>query len=575
MKGVEPETCFNKLLEAHRIIEIMRVRTKDLDAKIGTFTSSWVGEVYLNLARICLSPFPSCTPFAWATKAEHGHFEHISWAEHALLFVEMNRARAVLESLQKQATESGHFSEAVHKRRLLRSLRSLKSLTPEQEKEVSDLEEEIKVLEEDGTLTSAASFIEIVNHSVEPRLLYQSIDENAVVIEATFGARGLVAFAVTRDGILHSMTSNLRNVDMRRPVMKAMKIMRELTGYINEEEQSRKNELNDLSRDISAVLLAPFTDIIRSKSHIIFSVSDPLTAFPFSVLPFDDKPLIMHAAVSQVPSLTILHHLSQRKSTSQAPTVSVLAKSPTEEPFSMNRGDKEVNLHMAGIEAVNIARMFATWPIEASHLSRKDFQQYVEGGSPVMHIGTHGDIDHRNPLLSSISIGNGQEFRVADMSAIRSRVNLLVFAACLSGFGKATIGSDVLGFSHVVLSTGCQAYIGSLWKVSDFSSMVIMTLFYRHLKNKPHLAVADVMRLAQLEILRLESDTAETLLDGMLEGWGVSSKEGQSPTEFVPDAEFLLSTLKMILNQLDWTSPFYWAPFTLVGYGGFKFVHEL
>ena len=51
-----------------------------------------------------------------------------------------------------------------------------------------------------------------------------------------------------------------------------------------------------------------------------------------------------------------------------------------------------------------------------------------------------------NPLLSSISIGDGQEFRVADMFAIRSRVNLLVFAACLSGFGKVIGGSDVLGF---------------------------------------------------------------------------------------------------------------------------------
>ncbi|KAJ5304316.1 uncharacterized protein N7443_003976 [Penicillium atrosanguineum] len=575
MKDVKPKICFNKLLEARKIIETVRVQTQDLDAKIGTAKSSWVGEVYLDLARICLSNFLCRTHYEWTTKAEHGHFENISWVEHALLFVEMSRARAVLESLQKQSKKSGPLSEAVHKRRLLRSLLSLKSLTPEQENEVSQLQGEIEVLEEDGNLTSATAFIERVNSSVEPRLLYESIDENAVVIEATFGSRGCVSFAVTKDGILHSSTSNFRSVDMRRTVMKAMQIMREMTGYINDEEAKRKEELQDLSRDISSVLLAPFADIIRSKSHVIFSVSDPLTAFPFSILFFDDKPLIMHAAVSQIPSLTVLHYLSQRKPASEAPTVSVLAKSPTQEPSTGTRGAKEVNLHMAGIEAVNIARLFATWPIEASHLSRKDFRQYVEGGSPIMHIGTHGDIDHRNPLLSSISIGDGQEFRVADMSAIRSRVNLLVFAACLSGFGKATTGSDVLGFSHVVLSTGCQAYIGSLWKVSDFGSMVIMTLFYRHLKRNPHLAVADVMRLAQLDLLKLDSDTAETLLDGMLENWGVATKGNPSPTEFVPDAEFLLFTLKMILSQLDWTSPFYWAPFTLVGYGGFRFMHLL
>ena len=575
MKDIEPEISFAKLLEARKNIEIRRIQTKDLDAKIGTSMSSWVGEVYLNLARICLSCNDSNEPISWINKYDHGHFEGISWVEHALLFVEMSRARAVLESLQTQPEESGPLSEAVHKRRLARSLLSLRSLTPEQEKEVSQLQEDIKVLEEDGALSSATTFIETANSTIEPQLLYQSIDENAVVIEATFGPHGFVSFAITRDGIQRSQKGYFRSVDMRRPVMKAMKIMREMTGYLNEEEEGRKRELNDLSRDISAVLLEPFADTIRTKSHVIFSVSDPLTAFPFSILLFDEKPLIMYAAVSQVPSLTVLHYLSQRKSASEAPTVSVLAKSPTEEPSTATRGNKEVNLHMAGIEAVNIARMFSTWPVEASHLSRKDFRQHVEGGSLIMHIGTHGDINHRNPLLSSISIRDGQDFRVADMSAVRSRVNLLVFAACLSGFGKATLGSEVLGFSHVVLSTGCQAYIGSLWKVSDFGSMVIMTLFYRHLKNKPHLAVADVMRLAQLDLLRLDSETASTFLDDMLENWGVSTTEGQSPTEFVPDAEFLLFTLKMILSQLDWSSPFYWAPFTLVGYGGFRFLHEL
>ena len=194
MKDIEPGICFNKLLESRKIIETMRVQTKDLDAKIGTTESSWVGEIYLNLARICLSIFLSDTPFEWITKSEHGHFENLSWLEHALLFVEMSRARAVLESLQKQAKESGPLSEAVHKRRLLRSLLALKNLTPAQEKEVSQLQEDIEVLEEDGTLSSATAFIERVNSSVEPKMLYESIDENAVVIEATFGPRGCISF---------------------------------------------------------------------------------------------------------------------------------------------------------------------------------------------------------------------------------------------------------------------------------------------------------------------------------------------------------------------------------------------
>lgn len=584
MRDEELEVCFAKLLEARQIVETRRIQTKDLDARMGSSSQGWSAEMFMDLARLCFRWDEAGVPVSFISSFKHGHFDNISWSEHGLLFIEMSRARAVLESLQSQTArapgmpnvpDTAPLSEAVHKRRLLRSLLALRNLSPEQEEEVAQLRKDIDELEKDGNISNATTFIETVNSTIEPKLLYRSVDENAVVIETNFSPRGFISFAVTRDGIqkIHEGTTNV--VGMRRPVMKVLHLMRNMTGYIGEEEEARKTALNELSQEISAILLAPFAEIIRSKSHVIFSMSDPMTAFPFASLVFDGKPLIMHAAVSQVPSLTVLHHLSQRKSGSMTPTVSVLAKSPTEAPpEDATRSNKEVNLHMAGIEAVNIARMFATWPIEASNMTREDFREYVKGGSLIMHIGTHGDVNHRNPLLSSISIGDGQEFRVIDMSAIRSSVHLLVFAACLSGLGKSTFGSEVLGFSHVVLSTGCQAYIGSLWKVSDFGSMLIMTLFYRHLSSMPHLTVAELMRKAQMELLQLDSEKAGMLLDGMLENWTSTEVEGRSPAEFVPDAEFLLFTLKMIIDQLDWSSPFYWAPFTLVGYGGFRFVHE-
>lgn len=587
IKIKQPELAFAKLLEARKIIDLQRLQTSDLDARIGSSMAGWTTEVYLNLARICFFWGESSTTVELACKFDHGHFENISWMEHALLFVEMSRARAVLESLQSQAKEAQKGSEApemaplsaaVHKRRLLRSLISLKGLTHEQEKEVSELREEIRILEQDDKLSSATTFIETVNAVIQPELLYKSIDEDAVVVEATFGPRGFVAFAITREGIQQSSQGPTRNVDIRRPVMISMQILREMNGYNGEKEDGRKTELNDLSKSISDILLTPFANTIRAKSHIIFSVSDPLTAFPFSILPFNDKPLIMHAAVSQVPSLTVLYYLSQRKSESVVPRVSVLAKSPsgTDERLATTRGGREANLHMAGIEAVNIARIFATWPIEASNLSRKDFQNYVEGGSRIMHVGTHGDINNRSPLLSSISIGDGQEFRVVDMSATRSTVNLLVFAACLSGFGKATIGSEVLGFSHVVLSTGCQAYIGSLWEVSDFGSMFLMILFYRNLKKNLETSVVELMRRAQLDILAMDEHKANAMLDELVEPWEtrelVEQGESKKAVDFVPDVEFVVFTLRMILSELDWTSPFYWAPFTLVGYGGFRFM---
>ena len=72
-----------------------------------------------------------------------------------------------------------------------------------------------------------------------------------------------------------------------------------------------------------------------------------------------------------------------------------------------------------------------------------------------------------------------------------------------------------------------------------------------------HLSVAEVMRRAQLELLRLDDEKVGLLLDDMLENWTTPGPQGHSLAEFVPDAQFLLLTLTMNLGQLDWSSPCY------------------
>jgi CHAT domain-containing protein len=144
--------------------------------------------------------------------------------------------------------------------------------------------------------------------------------------------------------------------------MEMMQIMRTMAGTKDHDEKDRKARVEALSSQISNVLLAPFAEIIRRKRHIIFSVSEPLSAFPFSMLDFDGRPLITHAAVSQTPSLKVLYHLSQRSSQSTAPTVSVFTKALSQDSYPADtRNTKEVALPMAGIEAVNISNMFSTW----------------------------------------------------------------------------------------------------------------------------------------------------------------------------------------------------------------------
>ncbi|KAH1654597.1 hypothetical protein KXX16_001388 [Aspergillus fumigatus] len=568
------QVALRRLLDARQLIELRRQQTTDVDARVGTFSSGWIVEVYLNLVRACLKCADARVPSYMLQELDHSHPDDLSWEEHALLFLEESRARSVLEALNTQVAcdrdehnASAPLLELMHKRRLLRTLLALRHRTPEQEQEIGELRLQINHMEASEVCAAASSFIDMAISIVAPKLLYKSINQDAVVIEATFGYQGMIAFAVTSDGLQNIYEDRTSSVDIRKPVMQMMKALTEMTGYLGDEEKERKKMFNEYAQQISRYLVEPFKRTIMQKKHVIFSTSDPLTAFPFSALLLEGQPLMTRFAVSQIPSLAVLHHVSRRQSRLVAPTVSVFARSPS--AFSTTSDNQEPNLPLAGIEAVHIAKTFSTWPVDATNVTRREFRKYVEGSSSILHIGTHGDVDYRNPLLSSISMG--EDFRVLDMSTIKTNANLLVFAACLSGLGRATTGSEVLGFSHVILSSGCQAYIGTLRKVSDFASMLLMTLFYRTLKKAPWMPLAYVLRQAQIELSQFDREHAARYLDQLIQTSPSSDGDSHGLMDFVPDTDFMISMQKMILAQLDWSSPFFWAPFVLMGYGSLRF----
>jgi CHAT domain-containing protein len=633
------ELAFRLLLQCRSLIELRRSQTSDVDAKLGASVGS-ANDVFSSLARICITCSRFSLPRVQLTY-DHGHPDGLSWDEHALLFMEEGRARVILDSLQSidqsqvEEVRKKEISELIYKQRTLFMLRSLPLRTPVQNAELRKLEEDLSNASlEPGLAAPAEAQLHEGNLKILPKLIFQSIPDDALAVETTFDARGCISIAITRDGIQRHFMSSVRYTDMRRLAMRYMQTMQCMTGYRTRAEEYRKQSLRMLSQEISAILLTPFEDLILSKRHVIFSGSDPLTAFPFASLIFDNKPLIWSVAVSQVPSMTVMYHLSKDREPIK-PTLSAFTKAPTleNEPSDSHdsSADSEADLHMSNIEAVNISSMFSTWPIEASTLSRKRFREYLQGrfessphtgdrgsdqgtGSTILHIGTHGNYDTRYPLLSSISIG--EDFRVLDMSEIySSQTRLMVFAACLSGLGKS-LGSEVMGFTHVVLGTGCKAYVGSLWKIEDFGSMCLMTLFYRNLrrhrgngKQPNSFSLAECLRDAQLEIMSWKTRNANLFFDDLIQLWKTVAIAGDStaspppaspstldpsssstlPTTAasplspsglqeeravimsIPETQFLLRTRKMIISQLDFESPFFWAPFVLVGCGDYRF----
>jgi len=123
-------------------------------------------------------------------------------------------------------------------------------------------------------------------------------------------------------------------------------------------------------------------------------------------------------------------------------------------------------------------------------------------------------------------------------------VDLMVLSACETAFGNEVAE---LGFAGLAVQAGVKTALGSVWQVSDTGTLALMTDFYSKLKNTT--TKAEALRQAQLDMLKgkvYKTSDGNTIVTPNLD----ISLEGLPDTSRFPE---------------DFSHPFYWAPFTMIG----------
>ena len=141
-----------------------------------------------------------------------------------------------------------------------------------------------------------------------------------------------------------------------------------------------------------------------------------------------------------------------------------------------------------------------------------------------IHIASHGFIDKKRPELSGIFLspvnnpGYDNILYTSEIYNLELNAELITLSACETALGKIAEGEGLLGFSRAFLYAGAKNVMLSLWKVNDISTSNLMTAFYSNLLDK-----------------------------------GMS----------LPAA--LAKSKKDLIKQKEYSHPFYWAPFVLIG----------
>lgn len=161
----------------------------------------------------------------------------------------------------------------------------------------------------------------------------------------------------------------------------------------------------------------------------------------------------------------------------------------------------------------------------------------------IIHLATHAEFKLTNPRNSYIQMWNSK-LRLDQLRQLALRkppVELLVLSACRTALGDEQIE---LGFAGLAAQAGVKSILGSLWSVSDEGTLGLMTEFYNQLKNAP--IKAEALRQTQVAMLNGEV---------RVQGETLMTRAGSLP----------LPPSMTRLGNNDFSHPYYWSAFTLVG----------
>jgi CHAT domain-containing protein len=120
-------------------------------------------------------------------------------------------------------------------------------------------------------------------------------------------------------------------------------------------------------------------------------------------------------------------------------------------------------------------------------------------------------------------------------------VDLLVLSACRTALGDEQVE---LGFAGLAVQSGVKSALASLWNVSDEGTLGLMSEFYQQLEEAP--IKAEALRQAQLAMVKGK----------------VRIKGGKLVTS---EGEFPLPPELVKLGDRDFSHPYFWSAFTMVG----------
>ncbi|MEA5466756.1 CHAT domain-containing protein [Leptothoe sp. PORK10 BA2] len=230
---------------------------------------------------------------------------------------------------------------------------------------------------------------------------------------------------------------------------------------------------------------------------LVFVLDGKLRNIPMAALHDGEKYLIENYGVALTPGLELMGpHFSPAKPLEAL----ILGVSESRQGFSPLPGVKEE------VERISSNLQKSQVYLDQA-FTKQAFEAQVKATPyPILHLATHGQFS--SDLASTFLLAWDQTIALADLDTLlkdrriqaRHPIELMVLSACQTAEGddRAT-----LGLAGMAIKSGARSTLATLWSVNDHSTVQLINNFYSVL-GTPNVSItkAEALRQAQLSMLK-------------------------------------------------------------------------
>lgn len=334
-----------------------------------------------------------------------------------------------------------------------------------------------------------------------------------------------------------------KSADLRVLPAGSNKLQTVTGSYLSELKSRRSGE--PFAAELYSLLVEPVVNSFQ-QSRLIISADGILHLLPFEALSHGNSFVVDSKVVSYTPSATVLWRLRTTQiAESRRPLLAVGAveyKLVRALPKSVERGSLTAvvvrglaelsssrleDLPGSRDEVLAIAQIAGpnTELLLGQKATESAFKNQALADYRVIHLATHAAADPQYPDRAALVLGIAPNtsddglLQVREIMHLPIKADLVTLSACDTNVGTAEGEAGVVNLEQAFLVAGARAVVASLWNVEDNSTTALMKAFYTYLAQHEDKALA---------LAHAKRD--------MLEHYGDPS-------------------------------PYYWAPFVLVGEG--------